>query len=86
MKKMDERSWTVLPEHEQDEEKQSGEQGTFLVRILCRQNHSWQGEIVREETNEHVYFRSALELIRLIDSAVPGEDGGPEEPGQEGND
>ena len=72
---MDERTWTVLPGRGQETEKQQTERGTFLVKILYRQNNSWQGEVVWAETNERRYFRSALELIRLIDSAAPGESG-----------
>ncbi len=70
---MEERSWTVLPGRAQETEKQQTDRGTFLVKILYRQNHSWQGEVIWAETNERKYFRSALELIRLIDSAAPGE-------------
>ncbi len=75
---MEERSWTVLPGRAQEPEKQQTEKrqtdrGTFLVKILYRQNQSWQGEVVWAETNERRYFRSALELIRLIDSTAPGE-------------
>ena len=51
-----------------------GEKGTFLVKILYRQNNSWQGEVTWAETNEREYFRSALELIRLIDSALNGQE------------
>lgn len=70
---MEERSWTVLPGRAQETEKQQTDRGTFLVKILYRQNHSWQGEVVWAETNERRYFRSALELIRLIDSAAPSD-------------
>ncbi len=43
---------------------------TFVVRILCRQNHTWQGEVLWAEQNERQYFRSALELVKLMDSVM----------------
>ena len=39
---------------------------TFLIRILFRQNKSWQGEIQWIEGHQKKRFRSALELIMLI--------------------
>lgn len=51
----------------------------FRIRILYRQNSSWQGEIsdCREPTKT-CFFRSVLELISLIQSAKPGCDAGKE--------
>ena len=43
---------------------------TFVVRILYRQNNTWQGEVLWAERNERRYFRSALELMELMDSAM----------------
>lgn len=43
----------------------------FLVRIICRQHNSWQGEVCWKA--QRLYFRSALELMCLIHSALdPG--------------
>ena len=42
---------------------------SFLVQILDRQHATWQGTITWTETGRTEPFRSALELIRLIDSA-----------------
>ena len=53
---------------EEDMDKKNGEQGTFIVRIRYRQNATWQGHVTWVEENKTVPFRSALELIRLIDS------------------
>ena len=41
---------------------------TFVVRILYRENQSWQGQITWAETNETRPFRSVLELMKLMDS------------------
>ncbi len=53
---------------ETDMEKKQGEQGTFIVKIRYRQNATWQGHVTWVEENKTVPFRSALELIKLIDS------------------
>ena len=42
---------------------------TFKVEILYQQNASWQGEIIWMEEKKRLYFRSALELMRMMDSA-----------------
>jgi len=43
---------------------------TFIVEIRCRQNHTWQGTVCWVEHSETVPFRSVLELLKLIESAV----------------
>lgn len=58
---------------EEDMEKKRGEQGTFIVRIQYRQNATWQGNVTWVDENKTVPFRSALELIRLIDSTQQNE-------------
>lgn len=55
---------------EPDQGKMIGEKATFLVQICYRQNATWQGKVVWAEKNQTKQFRSALELIKLIDSAV----------------
>ena len=52
------------------EEDPVGKQATFAVRILFRQNASWQGSVVWMEEGREESFRSALELIFLMDSAL----------------
>lgn len=52
----------------------NAEKGTFVVHIQCRQNATWQGNVVWAEKNMKKNFRSALELIKLIDSALSEED------------
>lgn len=44
--------------------------GTFLVKILDQQNASWQGTVTWVEERQEQRFRSALELIKLIDGAI----------------
>lgn len=46
---------------------------SFVVEIKSQENHSWQGTITWVECRKTENFRSALELIRLMDSAVSGE-------------
>ena len=44
---------------------------SFLVRIVCRQHNSWQGEVGWKA--QRLYFRSTLELMCLVHSALaPG--------------
>lgn len=50
------------------DEEQRGKKATFIVKIAFRQNSSWQGEVTWVDENKTEKFRSALELIRLIDS------------------
>lgn len=47
---------------------------TFIVDIKNTQHQSWQGEITWVQGNRKEYFRSALELVRLVDSVIPRED------------
>ncbi len=49
---------------------ESGKKATFVVQIQYRQNATWQGKVKWVEKNEEKPFRSALELIKLLDSAV----------------
>ena len=48
----------------------AGKKATFIVQVMYRQNATWQGQVVWSEKNETRQFRSALELIKLIDSAA----------------
>ncbi len=42
----------------------------FLVRILMRQNSSWQGEVVWLNSDKTIRFRSTLELVLLMQEAI----------------
>jgi hypothetical protein len=45
-----------------------GKQATFWVKVLFRQHATWQGSIKWVEEGNEINFRSALELIMLLDS------------------
>lgn len=47
-----------------------GKLATFQVRILFRQNASWQGSVLWLEGEREESFRSVLELALLMDSAL----------------
>jgi hypothetical protein len=53
-----------------DTGEQRGEEATFALRILFRQNASWQGSLVWLETGQEESFRSVLELLMLMHSAL----------------
>ncbi len=56
-----------------DDEKlleQHGDMGTFVIRVQHRQHSSWQGRVTYLEKNQTVYFRSALELMKIIDGTL----------------
>ena len=55
-------------------QKQTGESATFVVHIKSRQYSTWQGEIAWAERDRRCSFRSALELLKLIDGALDEED------------
>ncbi len=54
-------------------EVQTGKLATFFVRMIFRQNASWQGSVIWSEGSSEEAFRSALELIMLMDSALEAE-------------
>lgn len=51
---------------------QTGNLATFSMRVLFRQNTSWQGSLTWLEGKKEESFRSVLELLLLLDSAVAG--------------
>lgn len=48
----------------------TGERATFVLRVLFRQNASWQGSVTWEEGGLEQNFRSVLELLLLLDDAL----------------
>ncbi|WP_022765852.1 hypothetical protein [Butyrivibrio sp. XPD2006] len=44
--------------------------GTFVVKIEFCQHGTWQGQVIWAEENRTERFRSALELLRLMDEAM----------------
>ena len=55
---------------------------TFLVQIRNTQNATWQGTVAWTDGRKQETFRSALELIRLMDSVLSAGDN-QEESGEE---
>lgn len=47
---------------------------SFVVEIKSRENHTWQGTITWIEGKEKTNFRSALELITLMNSTLAKDD------------
>ena len=47
-----------------------GAKATFELQVLFRQHSSWQGVIAWREGKKEQSFRSALELVILMDSAL----------------
>ena len=52
------------------ESREIGKKATFVVKILFRQHTSWQGTVLWCENSREVNFRSVLELLLLMDSAM----------------
>lgn len=44
--------------------------GTFVIKIYSGKNSTWQGEVTWAERNKKLRFRSALELLKMLDGAV----------------
>jgi hypothetical protein len=51
-------------------EVRGGALATFALRVLFRQNASWQGSVTWVESGREESFRSVLELLFLMDSAL----------------
>jgi len=47
-----------------------GKAATFSLRVVYRQNSSWQGSLVWVDGKTEQAFRSVLELLMLMDSAL----------------
>lgn len=46
---------------------------TFIVKIIQTQNQTWQGTVTWADKNETKCFRSALELMHMIQDVVEPE-------------
>jgi len=49
---------------------EDGKLATFLLRVIFRENASWQGSLVWMEGRQGESFRSTLEMLMLMDSAL----------------
>lgn len=58
------------PAESSDELCQTGKLATFAVRVIFRQNAGWQGSVTWLEGGQEQSFRSVLELLLLLDSAL----------------
>lgn len=45
-------------------------QGTFVIKIMNKQHSTWQGSVTWVEEQRTQNFRSALELLKMIDGAL----------------
>ena len=52
------------------ERRHEDERGTFIVEIMYRQHSTWQGKVKWVDEQRETNFRSALELIKIIDGAL----------------
>lgn len=52
-----------------------GNLATFELKILFREHSSWQGILLWKEQKQEKSFRSVLELILLLDSALRQQEG-----------
>jgi len=52
--------------------------GTFEISVKFMQNATWQGQIHWVEKNQKQNFRSALEMLKLMDEALA--DGAKDQP------
>lgn len=59
---------------DEDMLKNSGNQGTFIIRVEQRQHSTWQGKVTWIEEGRTETFRSALELIKMIDGVLDEND------------
>ena len=64
-KNSEEKSLPISSEHIKE-----GKLATFYLRVLFRQNSSWQGSVFWHEKMKGESFRSVLELLTLMDSAL----------------
>ncbi len=47
---------------------------SFVIKVMGQEHHTWQGSITWVEGQKKENFRSTLELLRLIDSALTEDD------------
>ncbi|CAK7046214.1 MAG: hypothetical protein EUB_02990 [Eubacterium sp.] len=52
---------------------------TFILEIKSMRNNTWQGTILWVQTQQKVAFRSALEAIKILDSALTSQNSDTEE-------
>ena len=55
-------------------EQEAGNTSTFVVEVQYRRNATWQGTVRWIDGNKTERFRSTLELLKLMDSALSEQD------------
>ena len=60
----------IISEETWDTYRKGGRKATFVIKILYREHSTWQGVICWRETGEKQAFRSFLEMIILMASAL----------------
>lgn len=63
-------AWREQPPLQEQREEVGPVLATLRVTVLFRQNASWQGTVEWTERRMEAHFRSVLELIMLMDSAL----------------
>lgn len=48
----------------------TNQSNTFIVKIIDCQNATWQGSVTWVDEQREQHFRSALELLKLMDGAI----------------
>lgn len=43
---------------------------TFIIKVMDQQNATWQGSVTWVDEQREQYFRSTLELLKLIDGTL----------------
>lgn len=49
---------------------QNAKSHTFVVQVAYQQNATWQGTIKWMDQGKVAHFRSALELVNMMDEAI----------------
>ncbi len=50
------------------------DKNTFIINVTHRQNETWQGSVTWADQNKTEYFRSELELLKLMEEAMQREE------------
>ena len=74
--------WREQPPVQEERAEVGTALATLKVTVLFRQNASWQGTVEWTEGRMEAHFRSVLELVMLMDSALTGAQGTGEGGGQ----
>lgn len=68
---LDERK--IISEKTWDAYRKGGKKATFLIHVLYKEHGTWQGVICWRENGERLTFRSFMEMLFLMASAVESE-------------